>query len=80
MEIKQGKPFNLLPPKEDCCQECATKHAATEPHNRGTLYYQMKFQMEHERSPTWEDAMEHCPEVVKVAWREHLESVGVKPE
>jgi len=55
----------LLPPAPDVCQECATKHAPERPHNKDSLYYQMKFQQVHGRWPTWEDAMEHCDENTK---------------
>ena len=44
--------FMLLPPAKDVCQECAVKHAPEEPHNKDSLYYQVKFHKEHGRYPT----------------------------
>ena len=65
--------LQLMPPKKDVCQECATKHKPNEPHNQESLYYQMQFQIKHGRFPTWEDAMAHCDEKTKIIWREELE-------
>jgi hypothetical protein len=67
----------LLPPAPDRCQECASKHEAHEPHNRDSLFYQMKFQMKHKRWPTWQDVMAHCSEEVKAAWKEELAKLGL---
>lgn len=76
-EIKNGKMF-LLPPKPGTCPECATKHDPEQPHNQQSLYYQMKFMMENDRSPTWADAMAHCSEKTKALWREELAALGVE--
>jgi len=68
----------ILLPKPDVCQECATKHKPSEPHNQESLFYQMKFRLTHGRNPTWEDAMKHCNEETKKLWREELVKVGEK--
>lgn len=67
----------LLPPSPDVCQECATDHDPEMPHNKQSLYYQTKFQMEHRRAATWEDAMSHCSDEVKAAWKKELLKLGV---
>jgi len=79
--------MTLLPPRKDLCQECSVKHDPTLPHNKDSLYYQFKFNKEHDRAPTWDDAMAHCTEEVKETWRVALANTlqeienkkGVKP-
>ena len=68
----------LLPPRPGVCQECATDHDPAMPHNQQSLYYQMKFQMEHGRGATWVDAMAHCSDDVKTKWIEALKTHGVE--
>lgn len=75
MEIEVGK-MTLLPPAKNVCQECAVDHAPGLPHNKQSLYYQIKFQMENGRFPTWEDAMAHCESQVKGIWIEELKKLG----
>lgn len=70
--------MTLLPPKGDACQECAVDHAWDQPHNQQSLYYQMQFHSKNGRWPTWTDAMSHCPDQVKLAWREHLRATMVE--
>lgn len=80
--------MKLLPPHPSLCQECGRNHNPEEPHDKQTLYYQTKFHMEHGRYPTWADAMSHCSEAVKTAWRDSINRVkestekltGPKPE
>ena len=80
-KIEQDKHggLQLMPPKKDVCQECATKHKPDEPHNQESLYYQMQFRMDHGRFPTWDDAMAHCDEKTKDIWREEREKAGAMP-
>lgn len=68
----------LLPPRLDVCQECAVNHDPRLPHNQQSLYYQMKFKMEHGRDATWNDAMAHCTDDVKERWIEGLKIYGVE--
>ena len=70
----------LLPPKPGTCPECAAEHDKAMPHNRDSLYYQMRFRQKNGRFPTWGDAMAHCSEIVKGYWRSELAARGVKPE
>jgi len=67
----------LLPPEPHLCQECATDHEPTAPHNPQSMYYEVKFRMEHGRAPTWEDAMAHCSDEVKAQWTTQLAKFGV---
>lgn len=68
----------FLPPRPGTCPECGAKHEPEEPHNRSSLYYQMKFRQKHGRSPTWEDAMSHCDRHTKEVWARKLEGLGVE--
>lgn len=67
----------VLPSAAGTCQECGVKHDLTAPHNRDSLRYQMLFNGEHGRSPTWADAMAHCPDNVKALWTDHLTRHGI---
>jgi hypothetical protein len=69
----------LLPPHPSKCQVCAGDHSPEEPHNPYSLYYQTKFQMEHGRKATWEDAMGHLDENAKHNIREILKEKGIDP-
>ena len=62
----------LIPPRPGCCRICAAMHKPEEPHEKDSLYYQNRFFKKHRRFPTWEDAMSHCSEDVKAAFREEL--------
>lgn len=69
--------FSLLPPAPGKCGECGREHDNTEPHDPTTLFYRMKFQMIHNRPPTWADAMQHCSPQMQAAWTEGLASKGI---
>ena len=67
--------MTLLPAKPGTCPECATAHNPAFPHNQQSLYYQVRFHMQHGRYPTWRDAAAHCTLAVKRKWfRELLKS------
>lgn len=72
--------IRILPPRKGACPICAATHAPMLPHNRSSLYYQMRFMHEHGRLPTWEDAMEHCSDAMKDEWRAFLKEMGLLPE
>jgi len=74
--MKKIGSWTFLPPAPDVCQECAVKHAPEEPHNAQSLYYQYSFFAEHNRWPTWKDAVAHCPEEIKEAWTAELKKRG----
>lgn len=81
MEIKQGKPFQMLPPGPGKCPICAEKeHSDDFPHNRDSLFYQFWFQAQYGRSPTWADAALLCPEWRKASLLKFLKENNVAPE
>lgn len=70
----------LAPPKPGTCPECAVDHDPAYPHNRDSLYYQMRFYQKNGRFPTWGDAMAHCSDMMKSYWKTALAEKGVTPE
>jgi hypothetical protein len=74
IEFITARPTLLRPPP-DCCQECAAQHEPELPHNLQSLFYGMKFKLEHGRDPTWDDAAAHCAPDVKAAWMKALADV-----
>ena len=68
----------ILPPRLGACPLCAEKHDRKMPHNLNSLYYQMRFQQQNGRFPTWDDAMAHCSDMVKAYWKGELAKRGVK--
>ncbi len=83
IDMKTGKetPSNtkmsMLPAKEGTCEHCAVAHEPEAPHNAQSLFYQMRFFNEHNRWPTWLDALAHCSEKTKDQWTTHLKELGV---
>ena len=65
----------VLPPSPELCQVCGFNHSEELPHNPESIYYQITFNMEHGRLPTWDDAMLHCTDELKIKWAEMLKSV-----
>lgn len=68
--------WHLAPPPAGVCPICAFDHAASEPHNAQSLYYQMAFEHLNGRAPTWADAAAHCVEAVQVKWRRAFRTLG----
>ena len=62
----------LMPPTPGTCPACAVKHAAHEPHNAQSLYYQYRFYGLRGRWPTWADAVAHCSIETREAWETAL--------
>lgn len=60
------------------CSQCAVKHDPGEPHNQQSLAYQYHFYAEHDRWPTWEDAMAHCSDEIYEITRQVLAEHGVE--
>ena len=69
--------LHLMPAKPGTCPECAVAHDPTAPHNQQSLYYQYHFYADHNRWPTWDDAMAHCTKEVQQFWIEELAKHGV---
>jgi hypothetical protein len=61
--------IKVIPPRPGCCRLCAVRHRPEEPHDRDSLYYQNGFYKKYRRFPTWDDAMAHCTEEIKTAFR-----------
>lgn len=59
------------------CPDCAVFHPPDQPHNPQSLYYQYSFMEENGRWPTWADALAHCSEEMKAAWKEELAHRGI---
>ena len=72
--------MTILPAKKGTCPVCATKHEPEFPHNKDSIFYQMSFYQKNGRWPTWKDAMEHCTEEMKAAWKNELKLNGVEVE
>jgi hypothetical protein len=70
----------ILPPAPGKCPVCAGEHDAKMPHDKDSLYYQMKFRQAQGRFPTWADAMAHCTPEIKAHWKRELERLGVRIE
>lgn len=62
----------LLPPAPDKCQACAVKHPPEHPHNQQSLHWQYWFWGQHQRWPTWADAMAHCTPEMQAFWLKEL--------
>lgn len=70
--------WTMLPPSPDVCSQCACDHEPEIPHNQQSLHYQYAFYAEHDRWPTWADAMAHCDEETQRSWRAALRGHGVE--
>lgn len=55
-------------------------HEPELPHNQQSLYYQYYFYADHNRWPTWADAVAHCTEAMKSFWKEKLAEHWSEPE
>jgi len=76
----QDATWALMPPPPDVCSQCARDHEPDMPHNQQSLHYQYAFYAEHDRWPTWDDAMAHCTPEVQALWRKALREHGVEIE
>lgn len=70
----------MLPAPAGKCPECAVDHQPDQPHNNGSLFYQMQFHDKHGRWPVWADALAHCAEPVRAVWEDELRKRGVWKE
>lgn len=69
--------IRLLAPGKAKCRICADRHSTHEPHNRNSLYYQMKFRRANGREPTWNDALADLSPLTQAYWRGELAKKGV---
>ena len=68
--------IKILPPVQGTCPMCAVPHDPGQPHDRYSLYYQVKFGQKFGRFPTWMDAMGHCDPLVQEMWKKKLRARG----
>lgn len=59
--------------KSNRCPECHSQHDPELPHDALRAAYRLKFHEKHKRFPTWTDAMAHCSDEMKAAWKKALE-------
>lgn len=69
--------MSLLPPPAHLCPVCAAEHSPRVPHNRDSLYYQVRFKLLRRREPTWADAAAHCDPSTIRTFRAAAEEAGV---
>ena len=72
----EGKGLFLLPPSPYVCKFCAVDHNPREPHNARSLFYGMRFIMQHKREGTWADAVAHCDPKLAALWKEAIIDAG----
>ena len=70
----------ILPLSRWKCPICADRHTEKEPHNRNSLYFQMRFFQDHRCSPTWGDCLSGLSPLMKAYWRMEMKKKGVRPE
>lgn len=70
--------WTLLPPNKNVCQQCAVDHDPELPHNQQSVYWQYWFLSQHNRWPTWTDAIAHCTEDMKAFWIDELAKRGIE--
>jgi hypothetical protein len=71
--------YGNWPPPATHCPECGAYHEPEYPHDRESVFYQIKFKRRTGRWPTWADALAHCPPDIKTIWIEELVSRGIDP-
>jgi len=78
----ETKPSGMMmfPAAPGTCPECAVAHEDGAPHNKDSLFYQIKFHSVHGRWPVWADALAHCQDQVKQVWEKELRGRGVWKE
>jgi len=71
--------WTLLPvdTRAGACSQCGRDHDPDQPHDKMTLAYKYAFYAEHDRWPTWADAMAHCTPEVQAQWRDALRGHGI---
>lgn len=69
--------LKIISPMPGACPICATRHHPEQPHDKDSLYYQNMFRKKYKRFPTWNDAMSHCSETVKIEFTKKLARRGI---
>lgn len=68
--------LRLLPVAEGLCVQCATKHRILNPHNFWSMYYKMRFRIQHGRDATQADCVAHLSKTTQSVYREALGKFG----
>jgi hypothetical protein len=66
----------FVPCDPDRCQVCGMRHHPSDPHVGRSVYYHVRFELVHGRSPTTADAVAHCPVEIRAAVRAEAELLG----
>ena len=78
--MKYRPPIHLHPPLRGTCPKCGARHDPALPHDRDSIYYQLRFHRKYGREPTWADAAAHCAEDVRRACVEKARAAGAPEE
>lgn len=70
--------MTLMPVVAGACAVCASKHESNLAHNLHSLYYGMRFKIEHGRDPTWADAIAHLSDKDQAQWKAALRRANQK--
>lgn len=76
--VQQKKWIKIKAPLKGTCQICAFPHKKDEMHEVESLYYKLRFFNANHRLPTFEDAIAHCSETQKEAYRKSREEREVE--
>lgn len=68
-------PTPIPDPQPGACPTCARFHEPHIPHDRDSLYYQIRFEAEHGWAPTWNDAWAHCTPPMRILFRIELNRI-----
>lgn len=66
----------LLPAKKGTCALCCVDHSEEFPHDQSSMFYKVRFALEHGRQPTWADAVAHTDDEMMKFWKESLVFFG----
>lgn len=72
--------IKIIAPEPGACKICAALHNPDQPHERDSLYYQMRFFQVYNRFPSWDDAMAHCSKAVQLQVKQDLIERGIISE
>jgi hypothetical protein len=80
MTTRRQRTLVLLPPAAGKCPLCATEHNDTDAHNATSIFYHFRFKLEHQRDPTWSDAIAHLKPFTQALWKQTLTEIGIWSE
>ncbi len=68
-----------LPAAKPACAVCDLSHPIDQPHDVESSTYKLGFWLEHDRWPTWKDAIAHCDVRTRIAAELDLRRRGLWP-